>query len=262
MTTHNGRKVSKQAFTLIELLVVIAIISILAAILFPVFARARENARRSSCMSNLKQIALASAMYVQDYDETYPKFVLASYANITATNPGGWAQAFDPYLKSEQIFQCPSEENNQTTSKAPKDRASNAKFSDYWLNANASLQKLSAFDAPSMTVLFGDGESGDADKDATVLSNATGGKAYYAHNGYCTGIGNHAKFKGASRHLDGANIAFADGHVKWEKGYGGDHPDYSQSISVLAVGTDAGVPTFSIRAGGGTWIGTTYLTCD
>src|SRR5262245_47450508 len=88
-----------RGFTLIELLVVIAIIAILAAILFPVFARARENARRSSCQSNLKQIGLGFLQYKQDYDERWA---------------GGWGQAsmwtivLDPYVKSAQIYKCPS----------------------------------------------------------------------------------------------------------------------------------------------------------
>ena len=94
----------KSAFTLIELLVVIAIIAILAAILFPVFARARENARRSSCQSNLKQIGLGVMQYVQDYDEKYP-------LNNTPGYTGGFAQweyRLQPYVKSTQIFRCPS----------------------------------------------------------------------------------------------------------------------------------------------------------
>src|SRR5687767_15585345 len=97
----------KSGFTLIELLVVIAIIAILAAILFPVFARSRENARRSSCQSNLKQIGLGFAQYIQDFDEMYPPY------NVPAANLGtklsGWAGSLQSYLKSDQIFQCPSE---------------------------------------------------------------------------------------------------------------------------------------------------------
>ena len=93
----------KSAFTLIELLVVIAIIAILAAILFPVFARARENARRSSCQSNLKQIGLGILQYVQDYDEKLP---------FACQDAGGdilpWQVTTQPYLKSTQIFKCPS----------------------------------------------------------------------------------------------------------------------------------------------------------
>src|SRR5688500_1438950 len=101
-----------KGFTLIELLVVIAIIAILAAILFPVFGRARENARRSSCQSNLKQIALSVAQYVQDYDERFPPSMGndgngAGQWVFPATV--GWYATLQPYCKSTQIWQCPSE---------------------------------------------------------------------------------------------------------------------------------------------------------
>lgn len=111
-----------SAFTLIELLVVIAIIAILAAILFPVFARAREQARSASCVSNLKQIALALKMYQQDYDET-----MCSSGNLPAPGDpnwnnrrpdgqnlvrlmgGGFNWFLRPYIKNDQIFRCPSD---------------------------------------------------------------------------------------------------------------------------------------------------------
>ncbi|RYG70643.1 DUF1559 domain-containing protein [bacterium] len=105
-----NRKLTK-GFTLIELLVVIAIIAILAAILFPVFGRARENARRSSCQSNLKQIGLGFAQYTQDYDERYP----GRYSTGPASDgsPGtAWRQALQPYIKSTQLFACPSNSGN------------------------------------------------------------------------------------------------------------------------------------------------------
>src|SRR5215216_6607048 len=92
-----------KGFTLVELLVVIAIIAILAAILFPVFSRARENARRSSCQSNLKQLGLGMAQYVQDYDERF-----VSWRSTTT----GWAELLQPYVKSTQVLQCPSEKNS------------------------------------------------------------------------------------------------------------------------------------------------------
>jgi prepilin-type N-terminal cleavage/methylation domain-containing protein/prepilin-type processing-associated H-X9-DG protein len=95
----------KKGFTLIELLVVIAIIAILAAILFPVFARARENARRASCQSNLKQVGLALAQYTQDYDERFPAWATANY-NIGEVKR--WNINMQPYVKSSQVFTCPS----------------------------------------------------------------------------------------------------------------------------------------------------------
>ncbi|MCD6352263.1 MAG: DUF1559 domain-containing protein, partial [Armatimonadetes bacterium] len=89
----------RRGFTLIELLVVIAIIAILAAILFPVFAKAREKARQASCMSNLKQIALGLLMYVQDYDGRFM---------CIRQGPGGWNKNVQPYVKNWQVFVCPS----------------------------------------------------------------------------------------------------------------------------------------------------------
>ena len=103
------REVKRKAFTLIELLVVIAIIAILAAILFPVFGRARENARRTSCLSNLKQIGLGIEQYKQDYDSMYP---MAYFYVNGATSGGGyvhWSGSVQPYVKSEQLFVCPSD---------------------------------------------------------------------------------------------------------------------------------------------------------
>ena len=100
-----SRPSSKRGFTLIELLVVIAIIAILAAILFPVFGRARENARRSSCQSNLKQIGLGVLQYVQDYDEKYPSRYMANEIM-------SWRRNIYPYVKSTQVFACPSNRSN------------------------------------------------------------------------------------------------------------------------------------------------------
>jgi prepilin-type N-terminal cleavage/methylation domain-containing protein/prepilin-type processing-associated H-X9-DG protein len=110
MTHTKGRKLG---FTLIELLVVIAIIAILAAILFPVFSRARENARRASCQSNLKQIGLGLLQYTQDYDESMPRvdFGPGSFADSNLSSGGDdykWMDAIFPYVKSEQLFVCPS----------------------------------------------------------------------------------------------------------------------------------------------------------
>ena len=117
-------KKSSRGFTLIELLVVIAIIAILAAILFPVFARARENARRASCQSNLKQIGLGILQYVQDYDEHYPMYRMMGSTG-SAVRPYGWADAIQPYVKSIQFLQCPSDSGAYTTD------AGTAGYSDY-----------------------------------------------------------------------------------------------------------------------------------
>jgi prepilin-type N-terminal cleavage/methylation domain-containing protein/prepilin-type processing-associated H-X9-DG protein len=109
----------KSAFTLIELLVVIAIIAILAAILFPVFAQAREKARAISCVSNEKQVALGILMYLQDYDEHYPKYWYSGETRVAPDPPFlsdptiksgtfGWNEAIYPYVKNTGVFLCPS----------------------------------------------------------------------------------------------------------------------------------------------------------
>src|SRR5215216_1456391 len=112
----------KRGFTLIELLVVIAIIAILAAILFPVFARARENARRSSCQSNLKQIGLGLMQYTQDYDEAMP---------IIWNGEGEWMDAVQPYIKSYQLFVCPSDSRGITPARNNKDSSYGASMAGW-----------------------------------------------------------------------------------------------------------------------------------
>ncbi|HEY0073389.1 MAG TPA: DUF1559 domain-containing protein [Abditibacteriaceae bacterium] len=104
----------RRGFTLIELLVVIAIIALLAAILFPVFARARENARKSSCQNNLKQIGVGISQYVQDYDEMMPNARPDTDINGVFVGDAPWHAVIFPYTKSQQIFRCPSNSNNTT----------------------------------------------------------------------------------------------------------------------------------------------------
>ena len=118
-----NRSLSPRGFTLIELLVVVAIIALLATILFPAFARVRENARRASCQSNLKQIGIGIMMYVQDYDETMPFTDFGPGTGCvqqdasTLSSGGGlykWMDAIFPYVKSEQVFVCPSADSKIT----------------------------------------------------------------------------------------------------------------------------------------------------
>lgn len=108
-STQLGRRLARHrsAFTLIELLVVIAIIAVLAAILFPVFAQAREKARQTSCLSNQKQIGTAFMMYVQDYDETTPLIIAGTISGVGGSPH--WMDILFPYHRSEQIFNCPSD---------------------------------------------------------------------------------------------------------------------------------------------------------
>ena len=129
---HAYRAAGNKGFTLIELLVVIAIIAILAAILFPVFARAREKARQTSCLSNVKQIALGAMMYTQDYDEMTPPHTDDEPATPLPDNWrwDGYALRLSPYVKNHQILRCPSD--NGVT--APAETAE-GRWSSYCVNS-------------------------------------------------------------------------------------------------------------------------------
>lgn len=106
---------SRRAFTLIELLVVIAIIAVLAAILFPVFAQAREKARQTQCTSNLRQIGMAITQYLQDYDEAFPcNWYGSLWPSAPRTNRYKWMDAVYPYIKNEGIFRCPSDSGSRS----------------------------------------------------------------------------------------------------------------------------------------------------
>lgn len=189
----------KKAFTLIELLVVIAIISIIAAILFPVFARARENARRASCLSNMKQIGLGTMMYAQDNDEQLPRIGWSAGGSYLWPNGAyhaalPWHLRIYPYVKSVQVFNCPSAdyvwEGQPSTS------------IKYGMNEQIQGLSLAAFQKPAETIL---------------VSDTQGAASYMVRVEYYTD-GNDANERGmADRHLEGSVISYADGHVKWIK---------------------------------------------
>jgi len=210
----------RKAFTLIELLVVIAIISILAAILFPVFARARENARRASCMSNLKQIGLGMMQYTQDYDEKYPILGFVNASDVV-TYPDGsvssnnWVMRIYPYVKSTQVFSCPS--NSRVPWKGGSDVATSASphpsYSvSYGGNApllqtpDNSAVSLASIQKASETLLIADS---DGANPYTVFD-------YYFAPPVAGATTTNSRYV-SDRHLDGANLCFADGHVKWKK---------------------------------------------
>jgi prepilin-type N-terminal cleavage/methylation domain-containing protein/prepilin-type processing-associated H-X9-DG protein len=242
----------ETGFTLIELLVVIAIIAILASILFPVFARARENARRASCQSNLKQIGLGLLQYVQDSDEI---MVAPWYGSNTQTQASGsdattnykWMDAIYPYVKSEQIFSCPSLSASQYYLNYGKYKyRTSTKWGDYTINVNDYndstpgnrgvtsyyyplfpnaatsnyTTNLGAIESPSTTVMV-------LDNGPYSTNNSASYTGYMF--GPCTpdirptdeppvlvipsGCANYG-YATAARHLATTNILFVDGHVK------------------------------------------------
>ena len=131
----------KRGFTLIELLVVIAIIAILAAILFPVFAKAREAARASSCRSNVKQLTTAAMMYTQDFDETWSG--ICCYTTNISAGQFDWAYAIQAYIKNSGAFKCPSDKYSVAVG--------------YLANNNLDHQKLASIVAPADCVFIMDG---------------------------------------------------------------------------------------------------------
>lgn len=233
---------AKRAFTLIELLVVIAIIAILAAILFPVFAKAREKARQISCASNEDQLGLGILQYVQDNDEAFPPG-LASTGGYGIGYSGGWAHSVTPYLKSPDVYRCPDDSYTYNGA-PPAGAASNWVYQEVSYSINDSLLEdgnvnhggdaittLAQLNAPSSTVMLceafdatTDLNTADVTNDfstaATMDSQFWGGCATYCTAYYATGnpVGQSLRMVNGLTtgvHTDGSNFLAADGHVKW-----------------------------------------------
>jgi len=225
-----------RGFTLIELLVVVAIIAVLAAILFPVFARARENARRASCMSNLKQIGLGMMMYVQDNDERYPTYGYSAshipgVVAPTATYGGDWYPSpstnwfwqnmIYPYVKSIQVFICPSSPNAGAAYKAPT--GNYGPYSGQY-GANTDLFPNGGYGGSGLSeAVVVNPANTYAIMDASFYTaSATTGPVASGSNYYTPGACQlfptstmTANDCWNGRHFNGVNVAFADGHVKW-----------------------------------------------
>ncbi len=255
---HSSPKGSHRGFTLIELLVVIAIIAILAAILFPVFQKVRENARRASCQSNEKQIGLAAIQYTQDNDEAYP--------TSSANGRRGYAGKIYSYIKSAGVYLCPDDptgvktnlDGNQETD-YPVSYGYNLNLINNGhdggtlgqitspantiqifevVNSHADLLNQNEGDSIIATGPDGNGTAGWIDIAGGSCSNPerydTGIMGNPPEMGTCGSKGISYYNKPTGRHSDGSVFGFADGHVKWLKGiqvstgYGNDNPNCDQ----------------------------------
>lgn len=243
-----------NGFTLIELLVVIAIIAILAAILFPAFARARENARRASCMSNIKQLGLGVLMYIQDYDERYPQNLYDPLVMAAAGTPGAafnslageqhyhtWMDNIFPYVKSVQLFYCPSARYSTAAQAYPSYGYNEAVggrnyprytgSGSFWTSVSAS-----AIQRPSEVIML-------MDYNYTY--------APYADPASFRSYATNAPVKTiAAPHLEGTNVGYVDGHVKWvnETKWAGIGPDGSANCPASPTAADIASNSFCFPA--------------
>ena len=216
--THEQRQRRPSGFTLIELLVVIAIIAALAAILFPVFASAREKARQTTCLSNEKQIGLAFIQYVDDNDEHFP------YRDSNSGDMTLWPVSLYDYTKNFAIFSCPDDPTAATAGTYPLSFAANQ-------NVLTGANTLSQFAASSSTVIICE-QQGNTFQNNSAYQEWDGSSMTYGCNNWGIGgsyssgtgqlstgpmgsTGNSGWKAQMARHTGGSDFLMADGHVKW-----------------------------------------------
>lgn len=200
-----------SGFTLIELLVAIAIIAILAAVLLPVFARARENARQNNCASNLKQIGLGLLQYTQDFDEKLPPYFAANTYRqndgtllATSLDQGGFKTLIQAYVKSDQLFVCPSDTGDPDTAIPYNQRAS-------W---NRSSYFFNGMGGPANANIAGKGLAEIGSASQVVLSTEAAAVSPISWHDNVRWQAGDASYSDARN-----NVAFVDGHVKFIKIY-------------------------------------------
>jgi prepilin-type N-terminal cleavage/methylation domain-containing protein/prepilin-type processing-associated H-X9-DG protein len=214
---------ARRGFTLIELLVVIAIIAILAAILFPVFAQAREKARGAACLSNVKQLGLAIQMYVQDYDETLPNHAADTANFLDVKAPANWLKAIAPYTKNTQIFYCPSaplEPRLKTSAPPLNSYQGNAVLLSIQGTALARIPNpadiiLAQENFFNWNIVWNRPAQVRLNPPAFQYWHLVDCRAQFAGPPPLPGSGCAEQYN--SRHFDGGNIVFADGHAKFRK---------------------------------------------
>ena len=236
---------TRKGFTLIELLVVIAIIALLAAILFPVFAKAREKARQTACLNNERQIGIAVMQYTIDYDQSYPFGTAGIGSNYYGQ---GWGGCIYSYVKNTAVYTCPDDKTVPYKFGFNVGYAINrqvAQYNEAKLTAPASsvlFAECIAWDNVRLTDPSGDDSTGGGNPSPTndgrgpALGGAKGGLATGNLSGYDEGYGPY------QRHPDGANYIAADGHVKYLPGV---------AVSIGIVPCKAGqAATYKVNAAG------------
>lgn len=202
-------------FTLIELLVVIAIIAILAAILFPSFARARENARKATCMSNLRQLTQGVCMYVQDFDETFPAFAPAWGVSPNPSGSGcSWWQGVFPYVKDTGVYVCPNRTPQRPWTYQERTFPVEPSYglNNYLADGSSAVARMAEVRAPADTVILAD-SCHAMGMDFRFAFPYTPGD--WTTNPSRCWLANYAQDPAWAPHSGGSNYGFVDGHVKW-----------------------------------------------